>query len=134
LYKRRQSETILEKGGKLNEIQFEVVDTTNNKKRYIVLSSECLTSLFGADEDVTYKYRKLAELPVRRGGLSLSNPTTNSKECFESSTLYCSQLLSALRGRVVDSLVWQSEAMPENWSRIEAGYKTKFISEVDQFP
>ena len=24
--------------------------------------------------------------------------------------------------------------MPENWSRIEAGYKTKFISEVDQFP
>ena len=64
------------------------------------LASEFLPSLFGVDEDITCKYRKLAELPVRYGGLSLSNPTTNSKECYKSSTLYCSHPLSALRLRV----------------------------------
>ena len=86
---------------------------------------------------MTKTYRKLAELPVRHGGLSLSNPTTNSKE-YKSSTLYCSHLLSALRGRVqyspVDNLECQSEVMPVYWSRIEATYKAKFKSEVDQFP
>ena len=102
------------------------------------LASEFLPSLFGVDEDITCKYRKLAELPVRHGGLSLSNPTTNSKECYKSSTLYCSHLLSALRGRVqyspVDNLECQSEVMPVYRSRIEATYKAKFKSEVDQFP
>ncbi len=37
------------------------------------LASEFLPSLFGVDEDITCKYRRLAELPVRHGGLSLSN-------------------------------------------------------------
>ncbi len=90
------------------------------------------------DEDVTCKYQKLAELPVRHGGLSLSNPTTNSKECYKSSTFYCSHLLSALRGRVqyspVDNLECHSEVMSVYWSRIEATYKAKFKFEVDQFP
>jgi len=102
------------------------------------LASEFLPSLFGVDEDITCKYRKLAELPVRHGGLNLSNPTTNSKECDKSSTLYCSHLVSALRGRVqyspVGNLDFQSEVMPEYWSRIEAAYKAKFKSEVDRFP
>jgi len=102
------------------------------------LASAFLPSLFGVDEDVTCKYRKLAEPTVRHGGLSLSNPTTNSKECYKSSILYCSHLLSALHGRVqyspVDNLECQSEVMPEYWSRIEAMYKAKFKSEVDQFP
>jgi len=88
------------------------------------LASEFLPSLVGVDEDITCKYRKLAELPVRHGGLSLSNPTTNSKECYKSSTLYCSHLFFALRGRVqyspIDNLECQSEVMPEYWSRIEA--------------
>jgi len=69
------------------------------------LASEFLPSLFGVDEDVRFKYRKLVELPVRHGGLSLSNPTTNSKHCYKSSTLYCSHLLSDLRVRVQYSLV-----------------------------
>jgi len=43
------------------------------------IASEFLPSLFGVDDDITRNYRKLAELPVRHGGLSLSNPTTNSK-------------------------------------------------------
>ena len=64
------------------------------------LASAFLPSIFDIDEDVTRKYRKLAELPVRHGGLSLSNLTTNSKECYKLSTLYCSHLLSALRGRL----------------------------------
>jgi len=101
------------------------------------LASEFLPSLVGFDEDITCKYRKLAEPPVRHGGLSLSNSTTNSKECYKSSTLYCSNLLTALRGRFqynpVDNLECQSEVMPEYWSRIEAVYKAKFKSEVDQF-
>jgi len=86
------------------------------------LVSEFLPSLFGVDKDVTCKYRKIAELPVRHGGLSLSNPTTNFKECSRSNTLYCSHLLSALRGRVqyspVENLECQSEVIPEYWSRI----------------
>jgi len=41
------------------------------------LASEFLPSLFDVDEDVTCKYRELAELPVRHSGTSLSNPTTN---------------------------------------------------------
>ena len=86
------------------------------------LASEFLPFLFGVDKDITCKYRKLAELPVRHGGLSLSNPATKSKECDKSSTLYCSHLLSALRGRVqyspVDNLECQSEVIPEYWSRI----------------
>jgi len=102
------------------------------------LASEFLPSLVGVDEDITCKYRKLAELPVRYGGLRLSNPTTNSQECYKSSTLYCSHLLFTLRGRVqyspVDNFECHSEVMPEHWSRIEAAYKTKFKSEVDQFP
>ena len=84
------------------------------------------------------KYQKLADLPVRHGGLSLSNPTTNSKEFYKSSTLYCPHLLSALHGRVqyrsVDNLKCQCVVMPEWWIRIEAAYKAKFKSEVDQFP
>ena len=97
------------------------------------IATEFLPSLFGIEDDITCKYRKLAELPVRYG-----DPTTNSKECYKSSTLYCSYLLSALRGRVqyspVDNLECQSEVMPEHWSRIEAAYKVKFKSEVDQLP
>ena len=81
---------------------------------------------------------KFAELAVGHGGLGLSNPTTNSKERYKSSTLYCSHFLSALRGRVqyspVDNLECQSEVMSEYWSRIEATYKAKFKSEVDQVP
>ena len=77
------------------------------------LASEFLPFLFGVDEDITCKYRKLAELPVRYGGLSLSNPTTKSEECYMSSTLYCSHFLSALRGRVqyrpVDNLECQAK-------------------------
>jgi len=101
------------------------------------IASEFLPSLFGVDDGITRKYRKLAELQVRHGGLSLSNPTTNANECYKSSTLYCSHLLSALRSRVqyrpVDNLECQSEVMPEYWSRIEAAYKAEFKSEVDQF-
>ena len=37
------------------------------------LASAFLPTLFGIDEDVTRKYRKLAELPFRHGGLSLCN-------------------------------------------------------------
>jgi len=81
------------------------------------LASEFLLSLIGVDENITCKYRKLAELPDRHGGLSLSNQTTNSKECYKSSTLYCSHLWSALRGRVqystIDNLEFQSEVMLE---------------------
>jgi len=70
--------------------------------------------------------------------LSLTNPTTNGKECYKSSTLYCSHLLSALRGRVQYSLIYnpecQREVMPEYWSRIETTYKGKFKSELDQSP
>jgi len=40
------------------------------------IESEFLPSLFGVEDDITCKYRKLVELPVRHGGLSLSNPTT----------------------------------------------------------
>jgi len=102
------------------------------------IASEFLPSLFGVDEDITGKYRKLAELPVRHGGLSLSNPTTSYNECYKSSTLYCSHLLSVLRGRVqyspVDNLECQCEVMPEYWSCIEAAYKAKIKSEVNQFP
>ena len=49
------------------------------------LASAFLPSLFGVDEEVTCKYRKIVELPIRHGGLSLNNPTTNSKECHKSS-------------------------------------------------
>jgi len=101
------------------------------------LASAFLLSLFGTNEEVC-KYRHLAELPVRHSGLSLSNPTTNSKECKKSSTLYCSHLLSALLDRVkyspVDNLEYQSEIMPVYWIRIEVTYKAKFKSEVGQFP
>jgi len=83
------------------------------------LASAFLPSLFGVDEDVTCKYRQLAELPVRHGGLSLRNPTTNSKEGFKLSTLYCSYLLSTLRGTIQyspdDNLQCQSEVMPESY-------------------
>jgi len=102
------------------------------------IATEFLPSLFGIEDDITCKYRKLAELPVRHGGLSLTNPTTNSKECYKSSPLYCPHVLPALRGRVqyssVDNLERQCEVMPEYWSRMEAAYKAKFMSEVDQFP
>jgi len=100
--------------------------------------SEFLPSLFGVEEDITCKYRKLAELSVRQGDLNLTNPTSNATECYKSSTLYCSHLLSALRGRVqyspIDNLECQCEVMPEYWSHMEVAYKAKFKSEVDRFP
>jgi len=54
------------------------------------IASEFLPSLFDVEDAITRKYRKLAELPVRRGGLSPSNPASNSKECY---SLYCEFIL-----------------------------------------
>lgn len=37
-------------------------------------------NIFGIDRDIICKYWKLAELPIKHGGLSLTNQTTNAKE------------------------------------------------------
>jgi len=79
------------------------------------IASEFLPSLFGVDEDITCKYRKLADLPVRHGGLSLSNPTTTSKECDKSSTLYSSHPLSG----------WQSWMPKRGYAKILESYRSR---------
>ena len=51
------------------------------------VASVSLQSLSDIDCDITYKYRRLAELLVRNGGLTLSNSITNAKEYFSLCTL-----------------------------------------------
>ncbi len=107
-----------------NAVQMEVAichRTVSDAEKFFdgveeALASEFLLSLFGVEDDISRNPQKLAELPVRHSGLSLSNSTTYSKECYKSSTPYCPHLLSTLRGRVqyspVDNLECQSEVMP----------------------